>query len=419
MKAIYIFSNYSRGSKYGIGTYIEQLIKCTKNMGMSVNHVEIDSADCREVSAEIKNNIRYITIPKPSYAICEKPDVATYTDKLQKSTAWLLKEFIDDNDQNIFHLNTTDSVALAKELKENFQGDIVFTLHYTEWSMNLLGDIAKLKKIISKPQRELDTTENSIKKQFEREKTLICKYCDHIIAISEHSYDNLISIYGADPQKIRLINNGLTDNYDFTRQKKRSELREKYFIKKDEKVIIYAGRLDPVKGVHYLIEAFKKVLKVHPDSRLILSGGGFFTKMMSTSEDVWSKISFTGFLPKNKLYQLFAIADIGVMPSLHEEFGYVAVEMMMRGLPVIANDSTGLAEIIDDGITGLKADISKNQRKKAQSVDNLAGRMIHLLENTELQNSLRKNARRKYLRHYELGKFQRKMQEIYDLCYRI
>lgn len=53
---------------------------------------------------------------------------------------------------------------------------------------------------------------------------------------------------------------------------------------------------------------------------------------------------FTGYVNQRTLSDLYSVADIGVVPSLHEEFGYVAIEMMMHRLPVIVNATTGLAE---------------------------------------------------------------------------
>ena len=65
MKNLYVFNVNTRGAMYGIGTYIEQLAKCSIKRDMNVSIVEIN-APCEEFKVETKNGIRYIYIPWPS-----------------------------------------------------------------------------------------------------------------------------------------------------------------------------------------------------------------------------------------------------------------------------------------------------------------------------------------------------------------
>ena len=77
---------------------------------------------------------------------------------------------------------------------------------------------------------------------------------------------------------------------------------------------------------------------------------------------------------------MYSIATLGVVPSLHEEFGFVCLEMIMFGLPVIVNNTTGLCEIIEDNIDGMYADIKST--KVVQSVDDLAKKILYLIDNS-------------------------------------
>lgn len=74
---------------------------------------------------------------------------------------------------------------------------------------------------------------------------------------------------------------------------------------------------------------------------------------MIECDDIYMNVIWTGLINKEKLYELYTIADMGIMPSFHEQCSYVAIEMMMHGLPIIGSTSTGLYEMIENNITGL------------------------------------------------------------------
>lgn len=121
---------------------------------------------------------------------------------------------------------------------------------------------------------------------------------------------------------------------------------------------------------------------------------------------------FTGFIDQEKLSSLYEIADIGVIPSIYEEFGYVLVEMMMHSLPVIANNTTGLAEIIENGISGILLDLY-SEHDSQKSIDLLADTIIDLLENEDKRRFYSKNAYERYINNFQIGLFKQKMLEVY------
>ena len=106
------------------------------------------------------------------------------------------------------------------------------------------------------------------------------------------------------------------------------------------------GRLDEGKGVGFLIEAFRRILNRMPEAHLLIAGDGDYDTCLKASADIWSRITYTGKVGKETLYDFYRIADIGVMPSFLEQCSYVAIEMMMHGLPIVGTDSTGLSEML-------------------------------------------------------------------------
>ena len=122
---------------------------------------------------------------------------------------------------------------------------------------------------------------------------------------------------------------------------------------------------------------------------------------------------FTGFLEKHELYELVQIADIGVVPSLYEPFGYVAVEMMMHGLPVVAAATSGLNEVVDDSC-GLKIPIIEYPDKVEIDTDLLADKIIYLLQHPEEAKQIGLNGRKRYLKEYSSEVFRKNMLNFYN-----
>ena len=172
-------------------------------------------------------------------------------------------------------------------------------------------------------------------------------FCDVVIAIARHYRETINELYGIPSCKIELITNSLDIPWEMMNEGRKESLRTRYGFRKDEKLIIFAGRLDSVKGIHELIEAFKMLQETRPDAGLIIAGDGNLKKCFESVGPYWSKVTFTGFVSKKRLYDLYAVTDLGVVPSLHEEFGYVALEMIRSGLTVLVNYTKGLKELAD------------------------------------------------------------------------
>lgn len=144
----------------------------------------------------------------------------------------------------------------------------------------------------------------------------------------------------------------------------------------------------------FLIKAFRRVLDVHPHARLILAGDGSFNTYLKECSGIHSRITFIGKVDKEELYQYYRIADVGVMPSFHEQCSYVGIEMMMHGLPLIGTDSTGLGEMIADE---LKVELDESQEEQL-SVELLTNKIISVLSSP--QSAWKQISREHYERCY-------------------
>ena len=400
---LYIFNETNRAAVYGIGTYIRELSAALKESAINVCVVHLMS-DRPDVEMVQTNHIRHLFIPSPI-----QPN--TSLDSLKKrelyyrSVVYLLRLQITDTNALVFHMNHSKNHKLAEELKKVFNCVIITSIHCLEWSFLLFGNVTHFRKIVASANDEL---KKNIDEMYRREKDYF-DIVDNIICLSENTRQIIQNDYLIKPKKIKVIYNGLSDNNS---KQNRQFLQTKYNIP-NLPVFLFAGRLADIKGLVYALRAFKYVLKTQSKCHFIIAGDGSFDIYMKECEDIWMNVTWTGKIEKDKLYDLYSIADIGVMPSFHEQCSYVAIEMMMHGLPIIGSTTTGLKEMIIDGETGLHIPVIEYDDRVDIDASLLADKMLYLLQNPEKRKTLGVNARKRYETVYSSEVFSRNMTNFY------
>lgn len=405
-KIFLITSKEARGSNYGIGTYFDLHINCLNQSGILFDVIYLHT-----VGDEI--NI----INRETHKEYHIPFKGETTDdikkKYYKKIGFILKELISEDYFPVFHLNFYFDVNLVNSLKLNFNCKVILTAHYTSWSFVLNGDYKRFLNIISMNEKLIsDELEKRVFYEYQIEKEVLSA-CDHIICVANHTRNLFKDIYGIEKNKISLINNALSDDYKPLAQEEKEKFRQKYHLPDDKKIILFAGRLDEIKGLYPLIHGIKELFKEKLNIQPIFIGEGHFSKWLSELSGIWSKVIFTGRIGKKDLYEFYQLADVGVVPSYHEEFGLVALEMMMHKLPVVVTDTTGLSEIIDDGSSGLKVPVSNKENKIYIDPSVLADKISMLINSEDLRFEIGNNARSVFLEKYTLPVFQKKINSVY------
>lgn len=139
--------------------------------------------------------------------------------------------------------------------------------------------------------------------------------------------------YDVPYDKMTVIYNGLKDEAVFLSIDARRKLKTSLWFAEESKIILFVGRLDSGKGVDILIHAFRRVLEEVLEAHLIVVGDGFYNRYMKECSGIRNKVTFTGKVDKDELYAFYRIADVGVMPSFHEQCSYVGIEMLITGYP--------------------------------------------------------------------------------------
>jgi glycosyltransferase len=403
---LYIFNETKRAAIYGIGTYINELMSCLKNAtNINLNIVKLND-ESKEFGVETNEQTTYWKIPVSKY---QGSDYEKQYKLYCQSVVTLLKQYVPTTENMIAHFNYLRSLPLLTSMKSTFNCKTVSVVHYSDWGFSLNGNISRLRSILTNSDNTNDVFEKSVLKSIEDEKSFF-EASDHIICLASYMKNILSEEYKLKHKNISVVPNGLNDIY---KPVKTRNVKESKYFNNREKIILYAGRLDDVKGLKYLISAFKEVLKSYRSCRLVIAGNGGYDLYMQEAKDICAKITYTGLLDKSELYELYSIADIGVVPSLYEPFGYVAVEMMMHALPLVVTATSGLNEIVDD-TCGFKIQIIESSDKIEPDTSVLADKILYLLQNPDKAKEMGHNAREKYLENYSADVFRRNMSEIYN-----
>lgn len=210
--------------------------------------------------------------------------------------------------------------------------------------------------------------------------------CDNIWCVSNFICNRVKEVASEkDISKIHLLYNGI----DFSLLKTNLSIEQKIQIKKsygldpEKKVILYTGRLMPEKGIKELLLAFKQLSKERKDICLLIVGGTknikennnyYVSQLKSIAKHIDNTIIFTGNISYNRLYEVYSIADIQVVPSMCEEaFGLIILEGMYYSIPLIVTNSGGIPELLPNNyeyIVEKDNDIIKSLCEKIKKILN-------------------------------------------------
>ena len=186
---------------------------------------------------------------------------------------------------------------------------------------------------------------------------------DSILAECPNDLDDMVSLYGADPSKIRVVPAGV--NTETFRPIPRRRAREAVGLDPDEWIAAYVGRMVPRKGIDNLIQGFAQVARraAEPVRLVIVGGETVDPDPMATPEirrlsglatelGIRHLVHFTGKRPQEELKFFYSAANVAVTTPWYEPFGFTPLEAMACGTPVIGSDVGGIKFTVMDEATG-------------------------------------------------------------------
>lgn len=194
----------------------------------------------------------------------------------------------------------------------------------------------------------------------------VMRWADRVVAATPRDKEQMVRLYGADPESIIIIPPGV--DLELFRPIPKTEARVALGMPPEHKLILFVGRIEPLKGIDTLIEAVALAFKHRQDLRghvcVAIIGGDVSDDPAKMSAEmnrlqalraelgVEDLVTFLGKQSQTDLPLYYSAAEALVVPSHYESFGMVAVEALACGTPVIASDVGGLSYIVEDGVTG-------------------------------------------------------------------
>ena len=223
----------------------------------------------------------------------------------------------------------------------------------------------------------------------------IYRHADAVVAAGDHTKRYLVN-EGVPSERVFVAATAINNqayNWEVSDKDKASLRQELGIASEQQKIVLYLGRLEEVKGLPYLLEAFASLRR--DDTLLILAGKGSkqsHLQQLAREKGITDRVIFAGYVPPEQAVPYYSLAHVYVLPSItvtqgKETWGMVVNEAMNQGVPVIATDAVGAAVggLVQDGVNGF---VVPERDSTA-----LAQQLRRILDNPDLRQRLSQNAR--------------------------
>jgi starch synthase len=234
---------------------------------------------------------------------------------------------------------------------------------------------------------------------------------DGIVAVSRSMKADVQALYGVDPDRVRVIHNGIdTDEYG---PRHDPEGVRALGVDPDVPMVLFVGRITRQKGILHLVRALRHL---RPGMQVVLCAGAPDTEEIGAEmaalvdeakRDAPVRVVWIPeMLPKAKVALLYAHADVFVCPSVYEPFGIINLEAMACETPVVASAVGGIPEIVVSGETGVLVPIEAEGGGSVEPRDPeafsraLADAVNELMDAPERRAAMGKAARARVLAHF-------------------
>jgi len=383
----------------GLGTACYGLTRAMDQLGMEVmfvlpkmveskyaTHVKLLTPGSRRTTSFIKfNELKNVKFHAINSALKPYSTPDTYQQKIEETlrhkqeilghtTSSASQLFISKDYSNDMYTEVHRYAAMAADLAENQQFDIV---HAHDWMTYPAGiAVSAIKErplVVHVHSTEFDRSGEHVNQMIYDIEREGMHRADKVITVSHFTRNIIIGRYGVSGDKVEVVYNGVERNGKWT--------VDESVIDKDEKIVLFLGRITMQKGPEYFLHAAKKVLEVMDNVKFVMAGSGDLMHRaieMAAELGIGHKVLFTGFLRGEDVQKIYKMADLYVMPSVSEPFGIAPLEALDNDVPVIISKQSGVSEVLTHA---LKVDF--------WDVDEIANKVVAVLKYPPLQMTLR------------------------------
>lgn len=384
----------------GMNVYVREL---TKKLGARGVHVDVFTRSEDEHVPHVVHDLGYgnrvVHIPCGPERPISKPEMAAYIPTFAEK----IIEFASRKGlkYDVIHSHYWMSGIAARELKAAWDVPVIHMFH----TLGLMKN-----RIAGKGEFEGDYR---IRGELE---TL--RVADKIVVATPAEMAQLQWLYEVATDHVTIIPPGVDISHFYPIA--RDEARAFIEVPEEDKLLLFVGRIEPLKGVDILLDAMailrgRDVLRQDESYLVVVGGDASVPREQMTHEmaklhhmreelGIADFVTFLGKRAQDTLPYYYSAADAVVVPSHYESFGMVALEAMACGTAVVASQVGGLAYLIQDGKTGFHV--------KGQGPELLADKLERILVDDELRDTLGKNAAI-YAQDYAWENIAEKIEAVY------
>ncbi len=236
---------------------------------------------------------------------------------------------------------------------------------------------------------------------------LTARITDRIITLTNRGKEEHIAFKIGPAEKFVTIYSGIDVNPKSIHSDLKEHLKKQWTLHEGDFIFGSVGRLDPIKGTSYLIDAMSQVVQSHPKTQLLLVGDGSQREKLQKQclgLGLQAHVKFTGF--QKDPAPFIEMMDVFVLASLNEGMGRVILEAMVYGKPVIATKVGGIPELVGNGKNGFLV--------PPQDAHALSTAMMAMIEHRGLREEMAKQAKAIVGAQFDLDKMVKDIECLYE-----
>ncbi len=386
----------------GMNVYVRDLSRELGRRGISVDcFTRSQNPNIARISRSLGRNGRVIHVPAGPEAPYDKNRVVDHLPEFVQGVLGFARQ--EGVDYDIIHSHYWLSGLAARSLRRAWDVPIVHMFH----------TLGHMKNSVASSPAEWEA-ERRIDGEAE-----VMALADRLIAATPVERAQMVWLYGADAAKIDVVPCGVDLNLFHPIPEE--EAKQILGLPLQRCVILFVGRIEPLKGIDTLLRAIALITPELPCWRdelsVIIVGGApgagieevnaelARLEALRTELGIEDLVTFQGAKDQDTLGYYYSAAEMVVMPSRYESFGMVALEAMACGTPVVASKVGGLAFSVQDGQTGFLVPDG--------DAEAMASRIRLLLKNRALRHQMGRQAAR-WTQRYSWPAIAKQIVEVYE-----